>query len=515
MVKAITQRLPLRVALPLLLSSIVLVCVIALVLLFQSRADGAVLNLARQNLAQLHDRIRDHIDAADGADAARLETLLRSMDIPGGAIFVMDEQGVLVATSTGAGIQAPGSGRRQGAQASANPLIAVSASRLVGKFMGRALAHPISDDFELDDELVLVTATAVEMPGQPQALVVTAVPARAFLAPLHAGRVAGMLLAGGVVLLAVLLGTLLALYVARPITELTEYMRRVGQGRLDEEILLTEFPEFMRLSFATNNMVEGLRENLKLRTSLSMAMEVQQRLLPAEVPRYPGLDMAGRSYYCDETGGDYYDFLKIKSFADSSAVIAIGDVSGHGIAAAMVMAAARVILRNRCRDATSFSELLGHMNTQIVEDSGGGRYMTMLLVAVDAAKRELRWASAGHREPLLLDAGAAELRQLHGADIPLGVSVDAQYQEHVHRELRPGQVILLATDGLWEAANQAGEAFGLGRLGAVMRDHGQQGAQGICAAIALKVLEFCGNKAQRDDISFVVVKVTAETPGQN
>ncbi len=495
-------------ALPLLLSFIVLACVVALVLMFQSRADGAILNLARQNLDQLHDRIRDRIDTNGGADAALLDPFLRSIGSgTGGAVYIMDERGLLVATSTGEVILEPGTGRRHTAQASVNPLIAATAPRLAGKFMGAAVPSRLSGDFELADELVLVTAARFEVPGQPRWLVVTAVPARAFLAPVHAGRVEGMLLAGGIVVLAVLLGTLLALYVARPITELTAHMRRIGQGKLDEEILLTEFPEFMRLSFATNNMVEGLRDNLKLRNSLSMAMEVQQRLLPAEVPRYSGLDMAGRSYYCDETGGDYYDFLKINSFSDTSAVVAIGDVSGHGIASAMVMAAARVILRSRCRDAASLSELLDHMNAQIVEDSGGGRYMTMLLVAVDAASRELSWSSAGHREPLLLDPGAAELRQLHGADIPLGISADARYQVHAHGDLRPGQVILLATDGLWEAANNTGEPFGMARLGAVMHEHASQGAQGICAAIALKVLEFCGSMAQRDDISFVVVKI--------
>ena len=506
MLKSITQSLPLRVALPLLLSSIVLVCVIALVLLFQSRADAAILDLARQNLAQLHDRIRDHIGSAGGGDAGKLDQFLQTLNT-GGAIYAMDEHGLLVATSTGEAILEPGSGRRHTAQASGNPLISATASRLAPKFMDAQFPHSINDDFELDNDLVLVSAAGFDVPGQTRWLVVSAVPAQAFLAPVQAGRLAGMMMAGGIILLALLLGTLLALYVARPITELTAHMRRIGQGRLDEEILLTEFPEFMRLSFATNSMVEGLRENLKLRTSLSMAMEVQQRLLPAEVPRYPGLDMAGRSYYCDETGGDYYDFLRINSFPDTCAVIAIGDVSGHGIASAMVMAAARVILRSRCRDAATFPELLNHMNVQLVEDSGGGRYMTMLLVAVDAARRELRWASAGHREPLLLDPGTAELRQLHGADIPLGINADAEYQEHVYRDVLPGQLILLATDGLWEAANNAGEPFGLERLAAVMREHAGQDAQGICAAIALKVLEFCGSTAQRDDISFVVVKV--------
>lgn len=391
MLKAITFRLPLRVALPLLLSSIVLVCVIALVLLFHSRADDAVLNLARQNLAQIHDRIGDRLGDPDGFNVAGLDPFLRSL-IAGrnGAIYVMDTEGLLVASSTGEAILDSRLGTHHAAQAGNNPLIAASASRLAGRFMHAGLRHRISEGFELDAEQVLVTATPFSLPGQPRWLVVTAVPARDYLADIHAGRLQGVLMAAGIVLVAVLLGILLARYVARPITELTEHMRRIGQGRLDEEILLTEFPEFMRLSFATNNMVEGLRENLKLRHSLSMAKEVQQRLLPSAVPQYPGLDLAGRSYYCDETGGDYYDFLKLNAFPDSSAVIAMGDVSGHGIASAMVMAAARVILRSRCHDAESLPELLSHMNAQIVEDSGAGRYMTMLLVAVDAGRRELR-----------------------------------------------------------------------------------------------------------------------------
>ncbi|MBI1731209.1 MAG: PP2C family protein-serine/threonine phosphatase [Gammaproteobacteria bacterium] len=320
----------------------------------------------------------------------------------------------------------------------------------------------------------------------------------------------GVLIVLAITGIALAFAVALVLYVARPITALTEHLRRIGHGRLDEDILLAQFPEFMGLSFAVNNLVERLRESAELRRSLSSAAEVQKRLLPSSVPQYAGLDVAGRSYYCDAAGGDYYDFLEIGSLPEGCAVIAIGDVSGHGIASAMGMAAARAVLRSRCHDAASLQELLGHVNKQVVEDSSAGRYMTMLLVAVDAARSELRWASAGHREPLLLEPGVSGFRQLQGADIPLGVIAEAEYREHRVGDLRPGQMILLATDGLWEAANSDGAPFGLERTAAVMHANSDRSARDICAAIALNLLEYCGAAVQRDDVSYVVIKVARD-----
>lgn len=491
MIKFITLSLPLRVALPLLMSSIVLTSVLAMALLFHFGADRAVLRLAQQNLALTHDRILDHIrTGATGDDA--LAALMRDVPPPaGGAVFVMDGAGRIIAAAPMGAVR--------------DPFFTATAQSFAPGFRGLKLSGSVHADFRAGDERVL----AVVSPAAPSTglLVVSAAPVSAYLADVRAARWRGLEVAAVIILVAVILGTLLALYVARPITELEEHMRRIGRGELDEEIFLTEFPEFMRLSFATNNMVEGLRENLKLRNSLNMAMEVQQRLLPSAVPVYPGLDLAGRSYYCDETGGDYYDFLRIAAFAPGCAVVAIGDVSGHGIAAAMVMAAARVTLRSRCHDAKSLPELLGHMNAQIVEDSGGGRYMTMLLVCADAGAGELRWASAGHRAPLLLQPGATGFVQMEGADIPLGVDGNAEFREYRFAGLGPGQLILLATDGLWEAANSAGEPYGLERLAGVLGANAQQSAQEICAAIALALLGFCGTMAQKDDISFVVIKV--------
>lgn len=425
-----------------------------------------------------------------------------------GIAYIVDERGLLVATSNRSAIADPHTRARRSARNSDDPSVAASASRLIVRPDEHIPRTGMAERFQADDRDMMLIATPFDRSENLRWTVATLVPVDDFLAEIRSGRREAALIAGGIVLIALVLGIMLALYVARPIVELTEHMRRIGRGKLDKAIFLGEFPEFMRLSMAINHMVEDLRERLKLRESLAMATEVQQRLLPSTVSRFAGLDIAARSYYCDETGGDYYDYLRLGGLSPGTAVIAIGDVSGHGIASAMVMASARAVLRSRCHDARTLSELLEHMNVQIAEDSTGGRFMTMQLVAVDPSRGELRWASAGHREPLVLEPDSGEFMEISGGGIPLGVTPDARYQEYSLAGLRPGSLVLLATDGLWEAANSAGEQFGLDRLRRIMHQHAAQDANEICTSITMSLLGFFGGEPQSDDISFVIVKLT-------
>jgi len=428
-----------------------------------------------------------------------------------GIAYVVDDRGLLVATSSSTPIADPASGARYPAQDSSDPLITASAHRLMTDVNARGLpAGRVVEQLRADARDVILIATPFERSENLRWTIATLVPVADFLGEIRSGRHEAALIAGGIVAIALVLGILLALYVARPIVELTRHLRRIGHGKLDDAIFLEEFPEFMRLSMAINQMVEDLRERLKLRESLAMATEVQQRLLPSTEIRFSGVDIAARSYYCDETGGDYYDYLRLGGLPPETAVIAIGDVSGHGIASAMVMASARAVLRSRCHDARSLSELLEHMNVQITEDSTGGRFMTMQLVAIDPPRRELRWASAGHREPLILDPDSGEFVDISGAGIPLGVTEDTRYQEYTFTGLCPGHLILLATDGLWEAANSTGAEFGLDRLRRILHENAAQEANQICTSITMALLSFFGGEPQSDDISFVLVKVTGD-----
>src|SRR5262249_46635036 len=143
------------------------------------------------------------------------------------------------------------------------------------------------------------------------------------------------------------LAVTLALLVSRPVGALIGFMNRVGAGDLEARADFGGIREFRQLAAALNRMIGDLRDRLRLRHSLSVAMEVQRRPLPASPPTVRGLDVAGHSTYCDETGGDYYDFLVLDKTAPGAVLVALGDVMGHGIAAALVMASVRAVLRDR------------------------------------------------------------------------------------------------------------------------------------------------------------------------
>lgn len=425
-----------------------------------------------------------------------------------GLAYIIDGNGLLIASSTDTAVLDTQTMGRVKATASGNALIANSAAELNSMdAANRSSMMNFHGMLSLGGSDVLLMASPFVKPGNLQWRVITVVPEDDFLGEIKETRRQNVIGASIAFAIAIIVGIVMAMSLARPIVRLADHVRRIGTGDLNSEIRLGGAREFLRLSAAINQMTDGLKDRLKLRESLAMAMEVQQRLLPTSTPDIPGLEIAGHSMYCDETGGDYYDYLDISSAGSDTAVIAIGDVSGHGIAAAMVMASARGILRSRSRDTGSLAELLSHMNRQITEDSSGGRFMTMLLLMINRASGTLRWVSAGHQEPLLYDGVAGQWLELQGGDPPLGVLPHAEYREHEFHGLRAGQVLLLATDGLWEAPDAAGETFGLRRVRAAVSEHAALDAQGIRDGIVQAVQDFRGVAVQEDDITFVVVKV--------
>jgi sigma-B regulation protein RsbU (phosphoserine phosphatase) len=238
-------------------------------------------------------------------------------------------------------------------------------------------------------------------------------------------------------------------------------------------------------------------------------MEVQQRLLPQRPPRVQGLDVAGHSTYCDETGGDYYDFLILDEAAPGSVLVALGDVMGHGVAAALVMAGARAVLRDRAGTAGSLANLMGHLNRLLAADHEGTRFMTMHLSFVDSHAHAFRWVSAGHDPALLYDSLADRFEELAGADLPLGIMDATEYEEYCHSPIQPGQVITVGTDGVWEMPNAAGEQFGKQRLREAIRSAAAGTAGEIVQVILDRLTAFRGDHRPVDDVTFVVIKIPA------
>jgi sigma-B regulation protein RsbU (phosphoserine phosphatase) len=287
-----------------------------------------------------------------------------------------------------------------------------------------------------------------------------------------------------------------------------KFMDRVGAGELDLAANFGGSGEFRRLSIALNQMIAHLRDRLRLRHSLNVAMEVQQRLLPSAAPKVAGLDIAGHSTYCDETGGDYYDFLVIESPKPGRLFIVVGDVMGHGVAAALVMAGVRAVLRDRAGDPGTLAELLTRLNRFIEGDLGGTRFMTMFTCVIDHPARTMRWASAGHDPAILYDPVADRFidGDGKGVGLPLGIEAGGSYQESTIA-LRPGMILLIGTDGIWEQRNPTDEMFGKPRLCEIIKQSASAAAEDTAERISAAVRDFRGVTPQADDVTMVVVKV--------
>lgn len=338
-------------------------------------------------------------------------------------------------------------------------------------------------------------------------MLTTIIPERDFTANIEAEFKRSSLTSLLVVLLTLVVGLVAARWLVAPILTLVTAVRRIGQGELETRVDIEHAPEYRHLADEINEMTVGLRDRLRMRESLSLAMEVQRNLLPATDPTIDGLDIAGHSTYCDETGGDYYDFLDVTGIDDDTAVIALGDVMGHGVAAAMLMATARGILRSRCAVPGSLADFLEHLNDMLVPDTKGHRFMTMLLLTITPGRRELRWSSAGHGPPIVYDSNTDTFPDLSGGDLPLGIVGDEHYEEFVTSDIGPGHIILAATDGLWEAKGADGRLYGMERVHDLLRAHAHRPASEISHEIREALNAYVGPEGQDDDLTFVIIKV--------
>ena len=389
---------------------------------------------------------------------------------------------------------------------------------LVEAFRGRVSGDPLPDgaresfqrfEFHRDRKQYLASTTAFRV-GDDQVWVVGAVaPKSDFLGDVWRSQATALVAAALALLIAVLLAALMARSVSTPVLRMMGFMRRVGSGDLDAKADFAGSREFRDLSATLNQMIGDLRDGLRLRHSLDVAMQVQQQLLPRGAPTVWGLDVAGHSTYCDETGGDYYDFLVLDQPAKDTLLVVLGDVMGHGVASALVMAGVRSVLRDRAEERGQMAALLSRLNNALSTDLEGSRFMTMYLATLDARAGTMRWASAGHDPALVYDPASNQFREDPGGDLPLGVMSDTDYTELKAPPLAVGQVLMIGTDGVWEMMDPAAEAYGKERLKATIRAAAPGSARDIVQAILDSLKEFRKDRRPTDDVTFVVIKVTA------
>jgi sigma-B regulation protein RsbU (phosphoserine phosphatase) len=250
--------------------------------------------------------------------------------------------------------------------------------------------------------------------------------------------------------------------------------------------------------------------------ALTLAGEVQKSLLPRRAPAVAGLDVAGRNRSCDEIGGDYFDFIRRADMTARSLSLAVGDVSGHGLDAALLMTTARGFLRMRASQGGTLAAIVADLNRHLVDDLGSSHhFMTLFFITVDLAGRRLEWVRAGHDPAQRYDPVRDRFDDLGGCGLALGIDDTAVYPESTLDGLAPGQVIAVGTDGIWEARDRSGVMFGKARFKELIRRHHHQSAGVILDAIFKGLDDHTRGRRAEDDMTLVIVKVEADPPVPN
>jgi len=293
-----------------------------------------------------------------------------------------------------------------------------------------------------------------------------------------------------------------------PIREIIHALKDIRRGNFDRKVPVRSNDEIGYTGDVINEMAKGLKERDRLRHSLLLAKEIQQKLLPGSEPHIDGLDISGRSIYCDETGGDYYDFLDIAKPGERKTCIVVGDVSDHGIPSALLMTTARAFLRQRMSRAGDLNQIVADVNRQLARDvEESGQFMTLFLCEIDVDDQWVRWVRAGHA--LIYDSETDSFDELSGRGLPLKVVEDSRYQT-LTREIKPGQIIAIGTDGIWETTNTEGQQFGKGRFKDVIQTHASENAVEILTKVINAVDGFAGKSEKSDDVTLVIIKVEAQ-----
>ena len=245
----------------------------------------------------------------------------------------------------------------------------------------------------------------------------------------------------------------------------------------------------------------------KVQRSLAQASRIQQNLVPKANPIVEGFDIAGKSIWCDETSGDYYDFFQPANWKQKKIGIVVADVIGHGISSALLMTSVRAFFRERILSPGSATDLVADVNQRIVKDIEElNLFITLFYSEIEIKEKHFRWVHAGHESAILYDPSEDSFEALGGEGLPLGVMEDWIYEES-EKKLHSGQILLIGTDGIKETHNEQNEFFGADRFNRVIRDHAQKPAADIVKEMFDTLDQFRFPVERKDDETLVVIKV--------
>ena len=284
--------------------------------------------------------------------------------------------------------------------------------------------------------------------------------------------------------------------------------KKGGQFTKYDESVLLGLASHAAVAIEQSELIRRYLEEKKAAAGHELARDIQASLLGAESPWTPRFDVYGHCWPCDDTAGDYYDFIELP---DSSLGIAVGDVTGHGVGPALLMTGARAVLRAIASAESDVREVACRVNDMLASDAKEGMFMTLLYAALDIEARTVTYISAGHEPGLIYRADTGEIELMESAVPPMGILEGIVFPPPQTASLNTGDVLFLCTDGAAEAANADGSLFGRPRLHQVLQANAHRPAQEIATRVNEEIRAFCGDAPMTDDVTMVVVKAEPVT----
>jgi len=252
-------------------------------------------------------------------------------------------------------------------------------------------------------------------------------------------------------------------------------------------------------------------EQKRMQAEMELAAIIQKRLLPANAPEIKGLEVAGISKPSSETGGDYFDYLPLQDGSVQAGPVSrlgvvVGDVTGHGVGAALIMTAARAMIRSQALTGILPDAILKHTNNMLEQDLDAEQFLSLCYGVFDMKAKTFVYTSAGHEPPLVYRPANQTWMKLDSTGTLLGLFPELEFPMADPLPLISGEIFLFFTDGLFEAMNKDSEQFGIDRVKQLVANNASRSAREILDHLMVGVEAFTEGLPQRDDITLLVVK---------
>ncbi len=280
-------------------------------------------------------------------------------------------------------------------------------------------------------------------------------------------------------------------------------LSRENSFNQDDLTLLSSLANVAAVKLENAKLLEEMIEKKRMERELELAGEIQQNLLPSQAPRYPGWDLVGTNTPCYTIGGDYYDFIE----RPRGLAVTLGDVSGKGASAALMMMVLRAMVHFACQRESEVLRILSETNGVMYHNSPAQFFVTFFFGDLETGSGRMRYVNAGHIPPILYRAKSLSIERLAAGGTVLGLFAETPF-EAGEVQFEPGDILLVFTDGLSEAWGQDEQEFGEDRMEALVRDNASLSARELERTIQNEVEVFTGGARATDDRTLIVVKRT-------